>query len=126
MKKRWYDVISQTVNPVAFVLKIKKAETGISVFKDVRYCSRDNCIGQFNECFGEFILETEATRALGLEVIDDDPAIEAFSENHAEIIGIPVNPTTADAKRRAEDFAENLASIARLHHDRFGSFDVQA
>ncbi|MEK6321588.1 MAG: hypothetical protein AABN33_07890 [Acidobacteriota bacterium] len=54
------------------------------------------------------MLETNRVRGLGLGVVDDEPDAPDFSPNHAEINKIPINPTTFEEKRRAEDLASEL------------------
>ena len=107
-KKRWYEVSSRRVSAEAF--KLRSTDTGLSVLKIVG-CAREICLATLDPCFGELILQTNRVILLGLEVVDDDPEASDFSENHAEIIGIPANPTTLEEKKRAEDFASELAAL---------------
>src|SRR2546428_12877583 len=88
-KKHWYDADSRTISGFAF--KLRSGETGLSVLKTVG-CSPERCLAGLNQCFGEFLLETNSVQALGLSVVDDDPEVPDFDENHAEIIGIPIQP----------------------------------
>src|SRR6266849_2815597 len=81
-KKRWYDVTSRRVSSAAFVLRSR--ETGLSVLKTVG-CSREICIAGQRDCYGEFVLETNRVRGLGLGVVDDELDATDFSPNHAEI-----------------------------------------
>jgi hypothetical protein len=118
-KKRWYDAIERRVSSAAFVLRAQ--ETGLSVLKTVG-CSREICLARQRDCFGEFVLETNRVRDLGLRVIDDEPDALDFSENHAEITQIPINPTTLEEKRRVEDLATDLAELSALHYDRYDSY----
>jgi hypothetical protein len=114
-KKRWYVAAEQRVLSAAFMLR--EGERGISVLKRDG-CSVDICRAGLGRCEGEFILETQRVLALGLTLSDDEPGDPQFSENHAEIIGLPPyeNP------QRAEDAATPLAAMARLHYDRHGNY----
>ncbi len=67
-------------------------------------------------------MQTERVRELGLRVVDDEPAARDFSENHAEITQIPINPMTVEEKQRAEDLATELAGLSSLHFDRYDSY----
>jgi hypothetical protein len=118
-KKRWYDATSRRVSSWAF--KLRSRDTGLSVLKAVG-CSREICLAAQRDCFGEFVLETARVRDLGLAVVDDEPDAPDFSENHAEITRIPINPTTFDEKQRAEDLATELANLSTLHYDRHNSY----
>ncbi len=118
-KKRWYDGSSRRVSNEAY--KLRPADTGLSFLKIVG-CAQENCLARLNPCFGEFIIQTNRVIDLGLEVVDDDPEAPDFSENHAEIIGIPVNPMTLEEKKRVEDFASELAALSFLHYDRNDSY----
>jgi len=119
LKKRWYDVGSRRVSSEAF--KLRSTETGLSVLKAVG-CSREVCLAGQRDCLGEFVLVTNRVKALGLAVVDDDPNATDFSENHAEITQIPVNPTTDEGRRRLEDLATDLANRSTLHYDRHNSY----
>ena len=77
---------------------------GISVVKDVA-CSALICVAGLGSCFGEFVLETEVAIRLGLRVVDDEAEARDFSENHAEIKGIPVNPATEEEMKAEVDHA---------------------
>ncbi len=68
------------------------------------------------------MLETNRVRDLGLGVVDDEPDAADFSPNHAEINQIPINPTTDEEKRRAEDLATDLADLSTLYYDRYNSY----
>lgn len=68
------------------------------------------------------MLETNRVRDLGLGVVDDEPDAPDFSPNHAEINQIPINPTTDEEKRRAEDLATELADLSTLYYDRYDSY----
>jgi hypothetical protein len=70
------------------------------------------------ECYGEFVLETESVRALGLGVVDDDADSPDYQDNHAEITGLP----PYENKKLAEDRAGELTEISALHWDRFDRF----
>jgi len=118
-RKGWYDATSGTVSGFAF--KLRSRELGLSVLKAAG-CSRENCLAGLNQCFGEFHLEMNRVRDLGLEVVDDNPDAADFSENHAEIVGIPIDPVTVEDKQRAEDLASDLADFSSLYYDRFGSY----
>ena|SRR5260370_11883119 len=118
--KRWFRRESRTVDSAAF--KLRSTDEGISLLKDVTICSREFTASPLRDCFGEFVLETEQVRQLGLRVEDDEPDDPAFSENHAEIKGIPVNPRTDEDKLLAEDFATDLAALSSLHYDRFQTY----
>ena len=61
-KRRWYVPRERRVLSAAFILR--PAEVGLSVLKQVNDCSPDVCLAGLNECYGEFILETQ--RILGL------------------------------------------------------------
>src|SRR2546430_16472059 len=115
-KKRWYDANSGTISSFAF--KVRSRETGLSVLKAVG-CSRADCLAGLNHCFGEFLLETNRVRALGLRVVDDEPEDPGFHENNAEIIGIPIEPATVEEKLRVEDLASDLAELSSLYYDRY-------
>src|SRR5215216_6184719 len=99
-KRGWYDVTNQEVTTAAFLYR--PGEQELSVVKTVN-CTRERCDARLSTCFGEFILETEQVRGLGLDVRDDDPNAEDYWENHASIVGIPVNPETEEDTQRAED-----------------------
>ena len=114
-KRSWYDAESKRVLSAAFILRSQ--DKGISILKAVD-CSREDCLAGLNTCFGEFALETARVVALGLEVVDDEPNAEDFSDNHAEIIGIPVGRETHEEVKAAEDFASELAELSTLHYDR--------
>lgn len=114
-KKRWYDPVERKVLSAAFMLRL--GETGLSVLKAVG-CSRENCLAALNECYGEFVLETEPVRGLGLEVFDDKSESPTYSPNHAEITGLP----PFEEKLRAEDRATELVTISILHYDRYDSY----
>lgn len=113
-KKRWYQLGERRILSAAFMLKEK--ETGLSVLKTVG-CSRDNCLATLNECYGEFVLETERVRDLGLEVDDDEPDAPNYSPNHAEITGLPF-----DDKLQAENRATELVNLASLYYDRYSEY----
>jgi len=113
--KRWYDAVERKVLSTAF--KLRSTDTGVSVLKVVG-CSREVCVANLS-CVGEFVLETERVRGLGLNVVDDEPEALDFTENHAEINGIPINPATEEEIRRAEHLADDLANLSSLHFDRF-------
>ncbi len=66
-------------------MNLRPTEVGLSVLKRVRDCSPDVCLAGLNECFGEFILETQRVLGLELRVLEDEEENPAFSENHAEI-----------------------------------------
>jgi hypothetical protein len=119
LKRRWYDVSSRRVSSEAF--KLRATETGLSVLKVVG-CLRENCIAQLDPCFGEFVLDTNQVRGFGMTVIDDEPDAPDFSENHAEITSIPLDPVTLEEKKRAEDLASVLAEISSLHFDRYDKY----
>jgi len=57
-----------------------------------------------------------------LTVVDDELDSADFSENHAEITNIPINPVTNEEKKRVEDLASDLAEISSLHYDRYDKF----
>jgi hypothetical protein len=118
-KKRWYDVTSRRVISAAFLLRSR--DTGLSVLKTVG-CSREKCLAGQRDCYGEFVLETNRVRSLGLGVVDDEPDAPDFSRNHAEINQIPINPTTLEEKRRVEDLATDLADLLTLYYDRYDSY----
>jgi hypothetical protein len=118
-RKSWYDATSRRVSHAAFILRSRDA--GLSVLKAVG-CSRDNCLATLDPCFGEFSLETNRVRDLGLLVVDDEPDAPDFSENHAEITNIPINPVTLEERKRAEDLASDLAEISTLHYDRYDKY----
>jgi hypothetical protein len=80
--------------------------------------TQDNCGAAQREGYGEFVLETERIRDLGLGVEDDDPVSTEFSENHAAITGL----SRLEDKKLAEDMATQLTSISAFHWDRFGKF----
>lgn len=122
-KKGWYDVTNQVVTTAAFVYRPNEQE--LSVVKTVD-CTRERCDARLNTCFGEFILETERVRGLGLAVLDDAPEADDYWENHASIMGIPVNPETKEETQRAEDLRTFLARLARLHYDRYERFERPA
>jgi hypothetical protein len=118
-KKRWYDGSSQRVLPEAF--KLRATETGLSVLKSVD-CSQQVCLAGLVYCSGEFVLETIRVRDLGLRVIDDRPDAHDYNENHAEIMGLPINPETLKEKQRVEDLAHELAELSSLYYDRFAKY----
>ena|SRR6266853_7026321 len=118
-KKRWYNASSRRVSPWAF--RLRSQDAGLSVLKAVG-CSREICLAAQRDCFGEVVLQTERVRELGLRVVDDEPAARDFSENHAEITQIPINPMTVEEKQRAEDLATELAALSSLHFDRYDSY----
>lgn len=118
-KKRWYDASSRRVSSAAFVLRSR--DTGLSVLKSVA-CSREICLAGQRDCYGEFVLETNRVRGLGLGVVDDEPDAPGFSSIHAEINQIPINPTSLEEKRRAEDLATDLADLSTLFYDRYDSY----
>jgi len=118
-RKSWYDANSRKVSHAAFVLRSR--DTGLSVLKAVG-CSRDNCLASLDPCFGEFVLDTNRVTDLGLTVVDDELDSADFSENHAEITNIPINPVTNEEKKRVEDLASDLAEISSLHYDRYDKF----
>jgi hypothetical protein len=118
-RKSWYDANSRRVSHAAFVLRSR--DTGLSVLKAVG-CSRDNCVASLDTCFGEFVLDINQVRDLGLMVVDDEPDSPDFSENRAEIIEIPINPVTDEEKLRAEDLATDLANLSTLHYDRYDNY----
>lgn len=111
-KKRWYIKEQQRVSSAAFMLR--EGEPGISVIKQDG-CSREVCLANRRDCFGEFRLASQRVLALGFTLEDDDPATADFSENHAEIRGLP----PFEDPLRAEGAATELADIASLHYDRF-------
>ena len=117
-KKRWYDASSRKVSSAAFVLR--SGEAGLSVLKTVG-CSREICLAGLR-CYREFVLETDRVRDLGLEVVDDEPNAPDFSQNHAEINQIPINPTTLEEIRRAEDLATDIADLSTVHYDRYDTY----
>lgn len=118
-KKRWYDASSRRVSSFAF--RLRPREIGLSVLKTVG-CSRERCLAGQHDCYGEFVLETNRVRGLGLGVVDDEPDAPDFSSNHAEINQIPINPTTDEETRRAEDLATDLADLSTLYYDRYDSY----
>ena len=113
---RWYDTAARRVLSGAFILR--PTDEGLSVLKHVEGCSRDVCLADLNRCFGEFILETESVLALEFTIREDEENDPHYSENHAEIRGVP-RPENAKA---AEDAATSLAALAQLHFDRCGRF----
>lgn len=115
-KRRWYVPRERRVLSIAFIRR--PTDEGVSVLKRVDGCSRDNCLSNLRECFGEFILGTERVLALGLRILDDEPDNPGFSPNHAEIHGLP----PPEDEKAAEDAATPLAQMARLHYDRHGKF----
>jgi hypothetical protein len=115
--KRWYK--NREVLSVAF--RLRANEVSLSLLKSV-HCSIERCSAELNECYGELILETAKVTSLGLEVVDDEQETEPYDENHANIVGIPVEPQTDEDLKSAWDLASALASIARLHYDRYGRF----
>ncbi len=119
MKRSWYDAASQRVLSAAFVLRGQ--DTGLSVLKAVG-CSPQDCLADLNRCFGEFVVETDRVMGLGLRVVDDEPDAADFSDNHAEIIGIPAGRATPEDVKIAEDFASELAELSTLHYDRHDSY----
>ena len=119
LKPRWYDVSSRRVSGEAF--KLRSTDTGLSVLKAVG-CSLGRCLAGLDPCLGEFVLDTDQVRDLGLRVVDDEPDALDHSENHAEITNIPFNPVTLEEKKRVEDLASALAEISRLHYDRYDKF----
>lgn len=118
-KRRWYDVTSRRVVSAAF--RLRSRDTGISVLKTVG-CSQEKCLAGQRDCYGEFVLETNRVRSLGLGVVDDEADAPEFSPNHAEIKQIPINPTTFEEIRRAEDLATDLADLSTLYYDRYDSY----
>jgi hypothetical protein len=116
-KKRWYVPTERKVLSAAFLLK--EGEVGLSVLKRVG-CAQgdDGCIAHLRECYGEFVLETQNVLDLDLRLVDDDPAGPEFSDNHAEIHGLP----PYDTPKEAEDAATPLALMATLHYDRDGRY----
>lgn len=115
MKRSWFDAASQRVISAAFVLRGR--ETGLSVLKAVG-CSPKDCFAGLNRCFGEFALETDRVIGLGLRIADDESDPADFSDNHAEIIGIPAGRGTPEDVKIAEDFASELSELSSLHYDR--------
>lgn len=118
-KKRWYDDSSRRVLWLAF--RLRPREISLSVLKTIG-CSLEACLAGQRDCFGEFVLETNRVRGLGLGVIDDEPDAPDFSPSHAEINQIPINPTTDEEIRRAEDLATDLADLSSLYYDRYDSY----
>ena len=119
-KHRWYDKVNRQVLSVAFEYRASDQGT-LSVLKSVNR-SREHCYAGLNECYGEFVLATDRVKALGLEVLDDEPDAENYSENHASIIGIPVHPENDEELKRAEDLRTHLASLSTLNYDRYGRY----
>jgi hypothetical protein len=117
--KRWYDVIERKIDSAAFVLRPQ--DTGLFVLKSVG-CSHQICRASQRQCYGEFMLETNRVRDLGLGVVDDEPGSPNFSENHAEITQIPINPTTFEERQLAEDLATDLAELSTLYYDRYDRY----
>lgn len=119
-KHRWYDRANRQVLSVAFENRLSD-EGKLSVLKSVN-CARELCNAGLNECYGEFVLETDSVQELGLGVLDDELGTEDYSENHASIVGIPVHPETDEDIKRAEDLRSGLADLSRLHYDRHGRY----
>ena len=118
-KKRVYDIVTQTVLSGAFALNLDR-ETGVSLLKEVG-CSVAECRGRFKTCFGEFVIDLDDIRSLGLEVMDDEPADEAYDPNHAQITRLPLGAEQADMLAR-ENLYSALADLATLHYDRYNNF----
>lgn len=117
--RRWYDPATQRVSSAAFVLRDQ--EIGLSALKGVN-CSPQACLAGLNTCFGELALPTERVLNLGLQIVEDEPRAPEFRENHAQIIGIPIDRTTPAHVKLAEDFASSLAEMSSLHYDRHEKF----
>lgn len=118
-KHRWYDKENRQVLPIAFELR-ESDEGKLSVLKSVN-CSpggRENCYAGLGTCYGEFVLPTEGVRSLDLAVHDDDLDDPRYSENHANIVGVPEPPYTDDTLKQAEDLQAQLAELSSLHYDR--------
>jgi hypothetical protein len=68
-------------------------EEGLSVLLSVNcspsVCEANQCFG-FNKCFGEYGLASDKIEGLGLRIKLDTPGEPDYSENHAEIIGVPI------------------------------------
>lgn len=119
-KKSWYQGTPKRIVSAAFMLRT--GEPGLSLIKSPARCApintRENCGSNQNECYGEFVLETERIRELGLGVEEEEPDSPEFLENHVEITGLP----PLEDKLRAEDLASDLVEISQFHWDRFGKF----
>lgn len=81
----------------------KPDEDGLSVLISVN-CSVDICSANLNKCFGEYVLPSDGVERLGLTIKLDSPNDPFYSENHAEILGLPLRD--ADPQ-----MAEYLASL---------------
>src|SRR5215207_7197543 len=107
-KRGFYDATSQVVTTTAFLYRADEQE--LSVVKTVN-CTTERCDARLRTCFGEIILETKWVRGIGLRVLDDDPEAPDYWENHASIVGIPVNPETEEEAQWAEDLRTFLARM---------------
>lgn len=93
------DRISRQVLAAAFLLRPN--EQGLSVSFD---CTPADCAAEFNRCYGVATLHVGRVRALGLDIIPDEP-------NHANITGLPYQD---DNPAEAERLARQLQAQARL------------
>ncbi|PSB01375.1 hypothetical protein [Merismopedia glauca] len=103
LRKQWFDVETQEINPDAFYLRQKKQEVGLSV-NLASACSLEECAAQFRNCYGIAALQVGQIRQLGLDVVPDSPT-------HANIMGLPYRE---DDSALAERLADLLAQIAQL------------
>jgi hypothetical protein len=87
----------------------RAGEEGLSVLLAVNCglatCEANRCFG-FNTCYGEYELSTERVQKLGLTIRLDSPDSPDYSENHAEIIGIPIDELVT--RLEAETWASKL------------------
>jgi hypothetical protein len=64
------------------------AETDLSVILSAK-CTKAVCDAKQGDCYGEFVLKTDAVIADGWRVTKDDPAGPRPRPNHASIHGLP-------------------------------------
>jgi hypothetical protein len=72
----------------AFLLR-ESDGPNLSVILSNADCHRDHCTRNFNECWGEILLKSQAILALDLAIVPDDPSDRAYDANHVSIVGLP-------------------------------------
>jgi hypothetical protein len=96
-------------------------EEGLSVLLSVN-CSAGNCEANksldLKKCYGEYALSSEKVEELGLTIKLDSPDAPDYSNNHAEIIGLPIHDPDAendDERLAAQTWATRLVDTKPSH-----------
>ncbi len=112
ISKKWW-IKNNIVSPSAFLLRRETKdgtpEKELSVNTSAN-CTKEFCVAQLSDCYGELKLFTEKINELGLEIISN-PLPK--NPHHALIINLPLNveETIKEAERIAGLLAKRVANI---------------